>query len=976
MNKISEQKLIFKAFMVILLICSTYVYLTPFVHAAPATTAQQSLKITSDVLSINASKCDITTKAYPLNAQATYMGVPQETIMYNITSNQNKLSLIYTFANGNLQLIQVLRDDLQNSMKHASIASISQANVFGAKVFLDNYQQYTRNSLYSNLISTLNTIDATKNATITSGNMKLEVICLADGSNNFKWYYTANGASAPYSKFIALGLKDGRLTSFVDNWQFYNVGSTKVNVSKEEAIAIALNTAKAHAYNISLDAYGLQTNNMNNSNIRWTSLIFDSSVGANVRRSNDSLALYPVWRVGVALDKWYGEMYGIEVEVWADTGQVRSIQEAYSPLSPIENASITSENSQTVVLSQVNPNMSLLVTVAVIGLSSGGILGIWIAQKKRLHYMSSLRMPFKKIGGILLCVLLSLSMLLTCIGTASATTRGAVVWGSESDAARNLPPPNGDGLQWRKSQLEINTQQCVASYIATQFANNGYSGNPDANNINHQGEASSQTGIPNDITYLNNNYDYMAVVDFDHGVGGYAGLGGYGAPSNELHYMFEDNSGTITGTREAYDSDPPGHTNWVDGVYDMEIYPLVTAGNVVFAFINTCLSADTNTFGPTGGGMIGPDIWPARAIGMPYAWTHRNVADINEPGFSIVYNMSSDGYNNPDWGYQVYIGFTYGSASLSQPLPWDSGPQYYNWVADFFDKALNYDYSVKQALDSASSEWYGHSFGSSPLQDFIAYWEGFPPQPNCKMAVYGNSNIHLKNFNPPADVPNIRYLNGPTTGNTGVYYQFSAFAGDPYGHNVQYRFDWDDGSPYEETNWCSDGVAAIKSHSWVSGRLYNVRVQARCPNSGWGSWSSPISVLISSPSNYWVSSIYDADGAVYNPENLVGSQPDGQFASVQGWGPYQYYGYIVGAMNEQATGHIYMYGGGNGPLYVYVSSNGYNFDLVSTPYVNSGSPYWIDCGIYEGTFNYIAVTAEDPNYIYGIALDSVKVEPT
>jgi hypothetical protein len=129
------------------------------------------------------------------------------------------------------------------------------------------------------------------------------------------------------------------------------------------------------------------------------------------------------------------------------------------------------------------------------------------------------------------------------------------------------------------------------------------------------------------------------------------------------------------------------------------------------------------------------------------------------------------------------------------------------------------------------------------------------------------------------------------------------------------------------------------------------------------------------PSDYWVSSIYDYGGAVYDPENLVGSEPDGHFAGLDGYGPYQYFGWIEAAMDSQATGHIYMYGYGNGPLYVYVSSNGYNWNYVSSPYVSSGSPYWIDCGTYQNTFNYIAVTAEDPNYFYSIALDSVRVEP-
>jgi hypothetical protein len=124
---------------------------------------------------------------------------------------------------------------------------------------------------------------------------------------------------------------------------------------------------------------------------------------------------------------------------------------------------------------------------------------------------------------------------------------------------------------------------------------------------------------------------------------------------------------------------------------------------------------------------------------------------------------------------------------------------------------------------------------------------------------------------------------------------------------------------------------------------------------------------------YGVSSIDSYDGDVYNPDNLVGSHPDGLFATLCGYGPYQYYGWISGVMTEPATGHIYVYGSGNGPLYVYVSSNGYDWNYVSSPYVTSSG--WIDCGSYLSPFNYILLTAEDPNYVYSIDLDVVGVYP-
>lgn len=87
--------------------------------------------------------------------------------------------------------------------------------------------------------------------------------------------------------------------------------------------------------------------------------------------------------------------------------------------------------------------------------------------------------------------------------------------------------------------------------------------------------------------------------------------------------------------------------------------------------------------------------------------------------------------------------------------------------------------------------------------------------------------------------------------------------------------------------------------------------------------------------------------------------------------------WIEAAMDSQATGHIYMYGAASsaGHLYVYVSSNGVNWNYVNAPYVSSSSPYWIDCGTYQSTFNYIAVTVENPNEWATIGIDSIRVEP-
>lgn len=115
--------------------------------------------------------------------------------------------------------------------------------------------------------------------------------------------------------------------------------------------------------------------------------------------------------------------------------------------------------------------------------------------------------------------------------------------------------------------------------------------------------------------------------------------------------------------------------------------------------------------------------------------------------------------------------------------------------------------------------------------------------PYSTLAVYGNGNIHLKNFQ-PSHMVTLPDVGGPTTGYAGVSYQFSARSIDSHDHNIRYRFDWGDGSPYTETGWYSNGATAYASHSWNSNGLYSVRVQVRCPNTGWSSWSNPYYVNI------------------------------------------------------------------------------------------------------------------------------------
>jgi hypothetical protein len=840
MIKISKQKYqLLKVTLTLLLISCAYASLMQSAHATTELTLQQKgLSIMNDVVGLDMKKYTMTTKENQPEPQILYPDVlPQREAEYDIISGENSIKALCTFVDGNLQIIHVL----ENHGSPTMIKLDASANAVDmAKDFLDNYKSYTADSLYGELESSLETVDVGKNTSKTSGNVLLEVTTL-DGCTSFRWTYVFNGAVAP-SKIVALSFKNGFLWYFVDKWNFYNVGTTNISLSKGEAVTIALDAAKAYNWSLKLNVDTLDTKNFNESNLRWASLIFDDSLGAGTARCENLLTVYPVWRVGLALDRWYGQLYGIEVDVWADTGEVRRVQEAWSTLPPPEGVPIAGTDSQAPTTKEES-NLALMIGLPALAIATL-VLGVSIfraSRKKNTHLYSLLKARSMETGGILLCALILSTMFLSVVATVNATTRVGVIWGSESNEA--IDPETGKS--WRKNATEIDLQQDIADNIDYLFDNNGYTG------INKQGnKGSTKNQILSDIGYYQSNYDYTAVVVFDHGVGTttYFANSGWGYPyTQEFHFMFEDQNGTKWGNESA-PVDMPSH-----GVYDTDIYPLITAGNINLAFINTCMSAKTTAQGSNPGigqGLLSPD-WPPvpeRYEGMPFAWTHRLVEDKSSmQNFNVEEHMSDDGYNDPDFGPQVYIGFPYGSASLMQRIPYDGGTYtYHYWVYLFFYHALFFEMSVNQALDAASLYIWSTSFAESPLQGdgFTCYWWKANPETmeNCTMAIYGNGNIFLKNYEP--DFVSTPSVGGPTSGETYTSYEFAASSMDPYGHSIRYTFDWGDNSPQNVTGWYSSGAVATMSHSWSSEDVFSVTVRAQCDNGAWSSWSSPYNVEI------------------------------------------------------------------------------------------------------------------------------------
>lgn len=808
LKKSAKQKLILGFLLTVLSISFIFTYLTPSAQAMTLSNKDKGLLVLNTVLGLNITQYSFSAKVISTDSVSNLGVLPQEKIQYELISSTNVMKVLCTFVDDKLEILHVLENRGIPSLMGEDRNS---DNVYMARAFLQKYDLFYKCSLhsvdspYGKLTSSLEVIDKDKNISKIIDDAQLDVNSIG-ASQTFKWTYTSNGAIAP-SKVIALSYENGFLKYFVDRWNFYNIADVNASLSKEEAIEIALQTARSYKWSVKLDTSSLSAENFNMSNVCWTSVLLDDSIDASSARNKNLLVLYPVWRVGIALDKWYDHLYGIEVDIWADNGEVRFIQEAWSTSPPPEGVPTAAINE-----SLPEPNFAMVVGAPTLFIMCLAGLVFW-AYKNRQTCLYRIKPRVLKTSGILLCLLISSTIIFGAIESVNASTRSSVVWGSESYGAGYYPD------SWRKSSTEIELQRTAAIAITSYFSNFGFTA------VNHQQNlGSTKTQILSDISYYQNNYNYLAVVDFDHGVIGQPST--QIAPPSEPHYMFEDTRGTY------YD----GNWHQESGVYDMEIYPLIQSGNkIFFHFMSTCKSADT-----TGQAMY-PAHFPTygeRAYTLPFGWTHRFVIPLSDPNFNVQNHMSDDGYRYPDSGSQVYIGFPLGSASLMQNIPYEDGTEgFFNWVLRFFEDALYDDLSVNQALNQASLETWSCDFGSSPLQQgFTAYWWGLPTQGDCTLAVYGNGNVFLRYYEP--DHVGRPILGGPDTGYINTAYQFSAYSVDSCNHNIQYTFDWGDGTQPTVTGWYSSGQIATATHSWSTEDVYDVKVKAQCTNGVWSDWSS------------------------------------------------------------------------------------------------------------------------------------------
>jgi hypothetical protein len=177
---------------------------------------------------------------------------------------------------------------------------------------LDKYQGYTGSLSYQGMKAMLDMLQTADDTTAVLGNTKL-VIHSDGAAKGFEWTNTYNGINGPG---LQIEFFNGVLETFNDQTTLFTIGGTETNISKENAISIALGQAKNFSWTVGLDpATATEVTDFT---------VLDNPVQTvlSFQPRKDS-TLYPFWRVDLYLDKVYaGGVSSIAVGIWADTGDI------------------------------------------------------------------------------------------------------------------------------------------------------------------------------------------------------------------------------------------------------------------------------------------------------------------------------------------------------------------------------------------------------------------------------------------------------------------------------------------------------------------------------------------------------------------------------------------------------------------------------------------------------------------------------
>ena len=329
-----------------------------------------------DVLQIDTAKYETTLIVSGTEYWPELGGIAQTTGQYSLDSTgqggTSLLTVSFTFWNEELIACSFYEESQGPPLYIEQPKTDLMDAVSG---FLQRYQTYTGDSQLSQMRSLLDTIEAISNTTKTVDTLSLK-IHVEGHRTDFAWSNTVNEPEFNGTGYSGLhiGFRDGHFSDFKDDRKFYKLGSSEVNISREEAVEIAVKRLENYSY--MFNGEDISDFNVNKE--------FYISRPHFMNRTGDPMELYPCWIIELGLDKYYpGNVASIQVWLWADSGEAfhcQAMSYGISYPTPDQTPSPT-PSPEPVQFAEPFPTVLVVASVITIAVVSIGLL-IYFKQRK------------------------------------------------------------------------------------------------------------------------------------------------------------------------------------------------------------------------------------------------------------------------------------------------------------------------------------------------------------------------------------------------------------------------------------------------------------------------------------------------------------------------------------------------------------------------------------------------------------------
>ncbi len=264
----------------------------------------------SNLTQIETKNYTISLMSDTMQWRADFGGVAEEVTQYSLKSSISDLNVYLRYRNNHFSRYEL------NMIESSPIYSQVQPNdvLQNAKYVLSRYRTYSGDSYLNNMTNILAAVSTISNMNVTQGNIKLQITVSGD-TVTFLWMYTENGIDYQ-AKGLQMTFQNNVLTVLSDGYFLFNVGSTNMAISQEQAINTAKNYVKTLTYNIE-----------NKPTSGFSVIDPPVSVQLIPHPRGNSVNLIPYWYIEMSLTQTYAGGYNeVAVGIYADTGEVSDVQ--------------------------------------------------------------------------------------------------------------------------------------------------------------------------------------------------------------------------------------------------------------------------------------------------------------------------------------------------------------------------------------------------------------------------------------------------------------------------------------------------------------------------------------------------------------------------------------------------------------------------------------------------------------------------